>query len=134
MLFLFSHYFNQKLLRGVKGPHGMGDLLALALLSWHYVNLILLLLPEVIMKAVTYDFARSHFDEVFNMIQVQNEGVIIVKDDKNFVLMDKNLLDSVVETAELSEDKEFVASLKAAKAEIQRGESFTFEDVFGEKL
>ena len=86
------------------------------------------------MKAVTYDFARSHFDEVFNMIQVQNEGVIIVKDDKNFVLVDKNLLDSVVETAELSEDKEFVASLKTAKAEIERGESFTFEDVFGEKL
>ena len=86
------------------------------------------------MKAVTYDFARSHFDEVFNMIQVQNEGVIIVKDDKNFVLFDKNLLDSVVETAELSEDKDFVASLKAAKEEIQRGESFTFEDVFSEKL
>jgi antitoxin YefM len=86
------------------------------------------------MKAVTYDFARVHFDEVFNMIQVQNEGVIIVKEDKNFVLMDKNLLDSVVATSELVEDKELVSSLQAAKAEIERGESFTFEDVFGETL
>ena len=86
------------------------------------------------MKAVTYDFARIHFDEVFNMIQVQNEGVIIVKEDKNFVLIDKSLLDSVVETAELAEDEEFVSSLKSAKAEIETGESFTFEDVFGEKL
>lgn len=86
------------------------------------------------MKAITYDFARIHFDEVFNMIQAQNEGVIIVKEDKNFVLMDKNLLDSIVETAELAEDKDFVSSLKAAKLEIERGEFFTFKDVFGEEL
>jgi len=86
------------------------------------------------MKAVTYDFARSHFEEVFNIVQEQNDGVIIVKDDKNFVLMDRDLLDSVFETAELLADREFVSSLKVAKAEIERGESFTFEDVFGEKI
>jgi PHD/YefM family antitoxin component YafN of YafNO toxin-antitoxin module len=86
------------------------------------------------MKAVTYDFARSHFEEVFNIVQEQNDGVIIVKDDKNFVLLDRDLLDSVFETVELLEDGEFVSSLKAAKAEIESGESFTFEDVFGEKI
>jgi len=86
------------------------------------------------MKAVTYDFARYHFEEVIDMAEIQNDGIIIVRDDKNFVLMDKDVLDSVIETVELAKDKDFVSSLKIAKEEIERGESFTFEDVFGEKV
>ncbi|MGE5342326.1 MAG: type II toxin-antitoxin system Phd/YefM family antitoxin [Candidatus Omnitrophota bacterium] len=86
------------------------------------------------MKAVTYDFARCHFEDVVDMAEIQNDGVIIVRDDKNYVLMDKDLLDSVIETLELAKDKDFVSSLKIAKEEIERGEFLTFEDVFGEKL
>lgn len=86
------------------------------------------------MKAVTYEYARTHFDEVFGMLSVQNDGLIIVKEKRNFVLMDKDLLDSVLETIEISNDKELVASLKAARAEIDRGEYVSFEDVFGEKI
>lgn len=86
------------------------------------------------MKAITYEFARSNFDKIFNMLAIQNDGLIIVKEDKNFVLMDKDLLDSVMETIEIAKDKHFVSSLKNAKKEIERGETFTFEDVFSEKL
>jgi antitoxin YefM len=82
------------------------------------------------MKAVTYDFAKHHFEEIVHMAEVQNDGVIIVKEDKNYVLMDRDFLDSVIETVELAKDEDFVSSLKMAKEEIERGETFTFEDVF----
>lgn len=83
------------------------------------------------MKAITYEYARKNFDGVFDMIDVENDGIIIVKEDKNFVLMDKDLLDTVFETIEISKDKKFVASLIKANAEMEKGESFTFEEVFG---
>ncbi len=86
------------------------------------------------MKAVTYDYARSNFDEMFHLLDVENDGVVIVKDKKNFVLVNKDFLDSVYETIELSKYKEFVTSLRIAKEEIEKGESFTFEDVFGEEI
>jgi antitoxin YefM len=86
------------------------------------------------MQAITYEYARNNFDRVFNMISTQNDGLIIVKEDKNYVLMDKDMLDSVMETIDISKDKEFVLSLKKAKKEIEKGESFTFKEVFGEEI
>ncbi len=82
------------------------------------------------MKAVTYEYARENFDDVFNMWDVQSEGVLIVKEDKSFVLMDKDLVDSLFETMEIAPDKSFVASLKEAEKEIERGEAYSFEDAF----
>ncbi len=64
------------------------------------------------MQAITYEYARNNFDRVFNMISAQNDGLIIVKEDKNYVLMDKDMLDSVMETIDISKDKDFVLSLK----------------------
>jgi PHD/YefM family antitoxin component YafN of YafNO toxin-antitoxin module len=86
------------------------------------------------MKAITYDFAGKNFDRLFNMPDIHNEGIVIVKEDKNFVLLDKDILDSLLETVEIANDRDFVSSLKEAEAEIKRGESFSFEDVFGEKV
>jgi len=71
------------------------------------------------MKAVTYDFAKYHFEEVIDMAEIQDDAVIIVRDDKNSVLMDKDVLDSVIETVELAKDKNFVSSLKVAQEEIE---------------
>jgi len=82
------------------------------------------------MQAVTYEFARENFDKVFNMLPIQEDGLIIVKGDKNYVLMDKDMLDLVTETYEIYRDKKLMSSLKKAKAEIEKGEYFTFEDVF----
>ena len=86
------------------------------------------------MKAVTFEYAKKNFDKVFNMPVVQNDGLIIVKEDKNFVLIDKEFLDSVMETIEIAKDKELVSSLKESRAEIEKGESHTFEEVFGEEI
>ncbi|MCK4761479.1 MAG: hypothetical protein KAW12_04705 [Candidatus Aminicenantes bacterium] len=86
------------------------------------------------MKAITYEYARKNFDQIFKMVDVQTDGVVIVKETQNFVLIDKELLDSLFESIELSRDKEFVASVKRAKTEMDRGDSFTFEEVFGEEI
>lgn len=86
------------------------------------------------MKAITYDFAGKNFDRLFNMPDIHNDGIVIVKEDKSFVLLDKEILDSLFETIEIAKDRDFVSSLKEAEAEMKRGESFSFEDVFGEKI
>ncbi|MCP5050939.1 MAG: hypothetical protein GY940_27485 [bacterium] len=86
------------------------------------------------MKAITYDFAGKNFDKIFNMPDIHNDGIVIVKEDKSFVLLDKDILDSLFETIEITKDRDFVSSLKEAESELKRGESFSFEDVFGEKI
>ncbi len=86
------------------------------------------------MKAITYDFAGKNFERIFNMPDIHNEGVVIVKEDKSFVLLDKDILDSLLETVYIAKDRDFVSSLKEAENEIERGESFSFEDVFGESV
>jgi PHD/YefM family antitoxin component YafN of YafNO toxin-antitoxin module len=89
---------------------------------------------EVIMKAITYDFAGKNFEKVFNMPDIHNVGIEIVKEDKSFVLLDKDILDSLLETVDIAKDRDFVSSLKEAEAQMERGESYSFEDVFGEKV
>lgn len=83
---------------------------------------------RVNMKTVTYDFARENFEEVINMTDIHDDGIVIVKNKRKYVLMDKNILDSATETLELLKDSEFLSSLKHGKEEIDRGESFTFEE------
>jgi PHD/YefM family antitoxin component YafN of YafNO toxin-antitoxin module len=78
------------------------------------------------MKAITYDYAERNFNSIFNMPDIYNEGILIVKDDKNFVLLEKDILDSLLETIEIAKDRDFVSSLKEAEAEMKQGESFSF--------
>ena len=94
----------------------------------------IILLAEVVMKAITYDYAGKNFDRLFNMPDIHNDGIVIVKEDKSFVLLSKDILDSLLETLEIAENRDFVSSLKEAETQIKCGESFSFEDVFGEKV
>ncbi len=86
------------------------------------------------MKTVTYDFAREHFEDVIKMADIQDDGIVIVKNKRKYVLVDKDILDSATETLELLKDRELLSSLKHAKEEIDKGESFTFQDIFSEKI
>jgi PHD/YefM family antitoxin component YafN of YafNO toxin-antitoxin module len=86
------------------------------------------------MRAITFEYARENLEEVLGMANLEGEGVVIVHGDKNFVLIDKEMLDSIFETIELSRDKEFVDSLKRSEEEIKKGEFYTYEDIFGHKV
>jgi PHD/YefM family antitoxin component YafN of YafNO toxin-antitoxin module len=86
------------------------------------------------MRAITFEYARENLEKVLTMADLESEGVVIVHGDRNFVLMDKEMLDSIFETIELSRDKEFVSSLRKAEQEIEEGDFYTYEDIFGDKV
>ena len=52
---------------------------------------------------VTAEYAIQNFDEIIQRANIETEGVTIVKDNKSYVLIDREELEALIETAELLE-------------------------------
>ncbi|MDJ0691203.1 MAG: type II toxin-antitoxin system prevent-host-death family antitoxin [Xenococcaceae cyanobacterium MO_188.B32] len=80
---------------------------------------------------VTADYARQNFDEILQRANTEAEGVVIVKDNKSFVLIDREELKILVETAELLQMPDILTDISNAREEYKQGETLTMEDIFG---
>lgn len=80
---------------------------------------------------VTADYAKQNFDEIIQRANTETEGVTIVKDNKSYVLIDREELEALIETAALLEVPDILSDISEAREEYKKGESLTMEDIFG---
>ena len=82
------------------------------------------------MYNVTSDYAKEHFEEILERAKIEPDGVLIVQDDTNFVLIDQEELDAWQETIEWLEEPDLLADIQQAREEYARGETLTIDKVF----
>jgi antitoxin YefM len=80
---------------------------------------------------VTADYASQNFEEIIQRANTEAEGVTIVKDNKSFVLIDREELEALIETTELIQVPNLLTDVSKARKEYEQGETLTMEDVFG---
>ena len=80
---------------------------------------------------VTADYASKNFDEVIQRADLEAEGVTIVKNNKSFVLIDRQELEALMETAGLLQVPEVLADVERAREEYKQGATVGMEDIFG---
>lgn len=79
---------------------------------------------------VTADYASQNFEEIIQRANTETEGVTIVKDNKSYVLIDREELEALIETAELLEVPDLLSDISQAREEYKRGETLTMKDIF----
>ena len=62
------------------------------------------------MYKVTSDYAKEHFDKIIERAKTEPDGVLIVQDDQNFILIDREELEDSLDL------REALAVLAEAKA------------------
>ena len=80
---------------------------------------------------VTADYASQNFEEIIQRANTEVEGVVIVKDNKSFVLINQEELEALIETTELLQVPEVLTDIAQARKEYKQGETLTMEDIFG---
>jgi PHD/YefM family antitoxin component YafN of YafNO toxin-antitoxin module len=80
---------------------------------------------------VTVEYAIQNFDEIIQRANIETEGVTIVKDNKSYVLINREELEALIETAELLEVPDILSDISEAREEYNQGKSLTMEDIFG---
>lgn len=86
------------------------------------------------MATITATNARKKFFDIVKGANTKHEVYHIHHKDGDVVLMPEDEYESLIETLFLLSTPGFKEELKEAKEQIERGEVFTFEEVFGEKL
>jgi antitoxin YefM len=82
------------------------------------------------MYQVTSDYAQTHFGEILNRAAQDSEGVVIVQENKSFILIAQDDLEALIETAELLKDPTFLSDVKQAHQEYLQGDILTMNQVF----
>ncbi|CAD0226722.1 type II toxin-antitoxin system Phd/YefM family antitoxin [Planktothrix agardhii] len=77
------------------------------------------------MYHVTGEYAKNNFSEVLEKASTEPGGVVIVQENKSFILISQEELESWIETAELLQDKTLIADIEASRQEYNQGEVFT---------
>lgn len=83
------------------------------------------------MYCVTAEYAKNNFNEVIERASTEAGGVVIVQENKSFILISQEELEAWVETAELLQDPNLLSDIEEAHEEYQKGEALTMEQVFG---
>ena len=78
------------------------------------------------MYHVTGEYAKNNFSEVLEKASTEPGGVVIVQENKSFILISQEELESWIETAKLLQDKTLIADIEASRQEYNQGEVFTF--------
>ncbi len=81
------------------------------------------------MYHVTGEYAKNNFSEILEKASMEPGGVVIVQDNKSFILISQEELESWTETAELLKDKTLIADIEASRQEYQQGEVFTMDQL-----
>ncbi|CAD5963235.1 MULTISPECIES: type II toxin-antitoxin system Phd/YefM family antitoxin [Planktothrix] len=77
------------------------------------------------MYHVTGEYAKNNFSEVLEKASTEPGGVVIVQENKSFILISQEELESWIETAELLQDKTLIADIEASRQEYHQGKVFT---------
>mgnify|MGYP001041862998 CR=1 FL=1 len=85
------------------------------------------------MSTITATAARKSFFDLIKGVNQKHEIYHISHKDGAAVLMSEEEFESLQETLGLLSASGFRADFDLARREIERGESLSFEDVFGEK-
>jgi antitoxin YefM len=80
---------------------------------------------------VTAEYAKTHFDEVLERASLDVEGVVIVMNNKSYVLIDQEEIEALIETTELLKDSELLTDIAATKKDYRQGETLSMEQIFG---
>jgi PHD/YefM family antitoxin component YafN of YafNO toxin-antitoxin module len=81
------------------------------------------------MYQVTSDYAQTHFGEILHRAAQESEGVVIVQENKNFVLIAQDELEALIETTELLKDPTLLSDIEQARQEYLQGEVLTMDQV-----
>jgi antitoxin YefM len=83
------------------------------------------------MYQVTSDYAQNHLSEILERASQDAEGVMIVRENKSFVLIAQDELEALIETVKLLKDPSLLSDIEAARQEYSQGDVLTMEQVFG---
>ncbi|MBD1808682.1 type II toxin-antitoxin system Phd/YefM family antitoxin [Microcoleus sp. FACHB-SPT15] len=82
------------------------------------------------MYRVTAEYAKNNFNEVIERASNDSGGVVIVQENKSFILISQEELEALVETAELLQDSSLLSDIEESREEYQKGETLTMDQVF----
>ena len=82
------------------------------------------------MYRVTADYAKNNFNEVIERASNESGGVVIVQENKSFILISQEELEALVETAELLQDSSLLSDIEESREEYQKGEALTMDQMF----
>jgi prevent-host-death family protein len=82
------------------------------------------------MYRVTAEYAKNNFNEVIERASNESGGVVIVQENKSFILINQEELEALVETAELLQDSSLLSDIEGSREEYQKGETLTMDQVF----
>jgi len=83
------------------------------------------------MYHVTADYAKNNFNEVIERASVEPGGVVIVQENKSFILISQEELEAWMETSELLQDKNLLSDIEESREQYKKGEALTMDRVFG---
>jgi len=79
---------------------------------------------------VTAEYAKNNFNEVIERASTEAGGVVIVQENKSFILISQDELETWVETAELLQEPNLLSDIKEAREEYQKGEALMMDQIF----
>jgi len=82
------------------------------------------------MYRVTAEYAKNNFNEVIERASNESGGVVIVQENKSFILINQEELEALVETAELLQNSSLLSDIEGSREEYQKGETLTMDQVF----
>jgi antitoxin YefM len=82
------------------------------------------------MYQVTSDYAKAHLNEILEHASQDSEGVMIVQENKSFVLIAQDELEALIETTELLKDPALLSDIQTARQEYLQGDVLTMDQVF----
>ena len=129
---------NAKLMYPIKTDRGdlarlvITFVLAIVFTKWYHnrIDKIALFAKNKPMYQVTSEYAKNNFNEVIERAANEPGGVVIVRENQNFILISQEELEAWVETAKLLEDPDLLTDIATAREEYQKGEVLTIEQVF----
>lgn len=83
------------------------------------------------MYCVTAEYAKNNFNELIERASSEVGGVVIVQENKSFILISQEELESWVETAELLQNPNLLSEIQEAREEYKKGEALTMDQIFG---
>ena len=79
---------------------------------------------------MTAEYAKNNFNEVIERASTEAGGVVILQENKSFILISQDELETWVETAELLQEPNLLSDIKEAREEYQKGEALTINQIF----
>lgn len=80
---------------------------------------------------MTAEYAKNNFNEIIERASKESGGVVIVQENKSFILISQEELETWFETAELLQEPNLQSDIEEAQKEYQKGEALTMAQIFG---